>query len=227
MAEYSKAFLENTVSAAAQLPDSAYVTFHGSIDAPLRVLFIGNSITRHGIAPQIGWTHDWGMAASALENDYVHIIAAQLRKQYGEIQYYIAQIANWERTFWQYEMLEEQYKDARLFQADIVIVRIGENANIEAMAEHDFAAAFDYMIQYFTKPGAKVIVTDMFWRAPALDEATRRVAEAHGYQFVSINDLGDDPAMKAIGLFEHAGVAAHPCDKGMAEIARRILACVI
>ena len=35
-----------------------------------RVLFVGNSITLHGPRPQIGWTNNWGMAASARDKDY-------------------------------------------------------------------------------------------------------------------------------------------------------------
>ncbi len=40
----------------------------------VRIVFIGNSIALHGAAPHIGWNHVWGMAASALEKDYVHIV---------------------------------------------------------------------------------------------------------------------------------------------------------
>ena len=39
-----------------------------------RVLFVGNSITLHGPRPQIGWTNNWGMAASARDKDYVHLL---------------------------------------------------------------------------------------------------------------------------------------------------------
>lgn len=38
-------------------------------------MFVGNSITRHEVKTDIGLHNDWGMAASALENGYVHIIA--------------------------------------------------------------------------------------------------------------------------------------------------------
>ena len=47
-----------------------------------RVLFVGNSITLHGPRPQIGWTNNWGMAATARDRDYVHL----LQKKIVEVQ---------------------------------------------------------------------------------------------------------------------------------------------
>ena len=48
-----------------------------------KMLFLGNSITLHGPAPEIGWTGDWGMAASAREKDYVHQLLDRVSKSSG------------------------------------------------------------------------------------------------------------------------------------------------
>lgn len=47
--------------------------------------------------------------------------------------------------------------------------------------------------------------------------------EQNDYTFVSIVDLGYEDENKALGLFEHPGVAIHPGDKGMQRIAERII----
>ena len=52
--------------------------------AASRVLFLGNSITLHGPAPAIGWTGNWGMAASAEHLDYVHLLTADIAAVSGE-----------------------------------------------------------------------------------------------------------------------------------------------
>jgi len=49
------------------------------------------------------------------------------------------------------------------------------------------------------------------------------MAKRAGKPIVELGDLGDDPKMRAVGLFEHAGVAWHPGDEGMKYIGEAIL----
>ena len=49
-----------------------------------------------------------------------------------------------------------------------------------------------------------------------------QIAEENGWDFIYLGDLGERADMRADGLFGHSGVAHHPGDKGMEEIATRI-----
>ena len=66
-------------------------------------------------------------------------------------------------------------------------------------------------------------MTTGFWHHPA-DESIAELAKEHDWPLVPLGDLGEQPEMKAIGLFAHSGVAAHPGDLGMKNIADRIWA---
>ncbi len=215
----------NTVSSRGQLEESRFVRIVRHENSAMRVLFVGNSITRHGPAPQIGWHGDWGMAASAEDKDYVHQVLAALNKRCGEVDYCIAQCAEWERHYWDDEaILNQYYTDACDFAADWVIVRIGSNMPHDKTSEIDCKPHFDRMIRFFaSNPKARVIVTDNFWRYDAVDQAIREITAERGYTFCRIGDLELDERCMALGQFEHGGVARHPSDFGMARIAERIL----
>ena len=214
----------NTVSAVGQIDVNKFVSIFKR-GGTKRVLFFGNSITRHEPNPDLGWYGDWGMAASSIENDFVHVIVRELDKVYGKIDYCIAQGSKWERGYTHTdEVLNEIYSKARDFKADIVIVRIGENITPEEHLKVDCKSAVDEAIRFLaSNENAKVIVTDMFWYA-IYNHVFREIAEERGYVFCHITDLEEDESTMAKGLFEHKGVAAHPGDWGMKCIADRILA---
>lgn len=214
--------LANTVPSSHQV--DKYVDIYENGGAK-RVLFIGNSITKHSPAPAIGWYGNWGMAASCEENDYVHRTVEGLRKKFGEINFCVAQLAEWERRYSEGEnVLKEYYTKARDFTADIIIVRIGENINREENKKNSCKPYFDAMIKFFTvKDNVKIIVTDNFWNIESLNKIFKEVSDENGYSFCHISDLEQDKRTMAKGLFEHEGVAAHPGDYGMECIAKRIL----
>lgn len=218
----------NTVPAAKQLEIDRMVRFFREPDSKLKVLFVGNSITLHGYKPEIGWYGEWGMAASCQENDYVHRVVSALKEKYGPLDYCIAQASKWEMNYFESEqMLEEYYQSARAFEADIVIIRIGENISREAIQKINCKPYYDKMISFFaSNENAKVIVTDNFWKIEALDAVFKEVIGENGYIYCQLGDLETDERTMAIGQFEHEGVARHPSDYGMQCIAERILSCI-
>lgn len=217
-----QAIRANTVPAADQLAASQFVSFD-RVPPGRRVLFVGNSITKHAPKPEIGWIHNWGMAASALDKDYVHLLIRKIRSQDAGAEFCIAQLASWERQYWQGPAILEQYREAAAFDPDVIIMRVAENVPRDRLAEHPFAPCYEELLQFLDPTHrARVIITTSFWPAGGIDEAIREVARRHGYPLVELGEMGLQVEMKAVGLFEHTGVAAHPGDVGMAAIAEAI-----
>ncbi|MDE6373594.1 MAG: hypothetical protein K2L72_03755 [Clostridia bacterium] len=216
----SEDLIKNDVPATGQLKDNDCVSFNLTENADIKIAFLGNSITRHGKAENLGWYGDWGMAASCRENDYVHRVVAKLEQSGKRVSYCVANLSEWERTL-NAGLLEERYSSVRAFNPQIVVVRLGENARVAERLE-EFKPRYGEMVEYFASCGAKVVLTDLFWEYGPFDAFVKQLAENCGYAFVQIHDLGHSDEMKATGKFEHGGVAAHPGDRGMAEIAQRI-----
>lgn len=216
---------QNSVNAKGQLKPSQYVSFEYA-DGKRRVTFVGNSITRHGPKADIGWSGDWGMAASAKDRDYVHLVKKGLEERNDPASICIAQAAVWERGFLEDDkILENEFSDVRLFDADTLVVRIGENMKKDQIAL--CGPYFEKMIRFFvTESTKKIVVTDSFWEHQVRDSIIRDICDRNGYTFCRISDLGNDQSNMAIGQYEHKGVSVHPCDLGMERIADRILALI-
>jgi hypothetical protein len=183
-----------------------------------KVLFIGNSITHHSPAPDLGWYGDWGMAASSEDKDYVHCIIEKLKNSNKQAEFMIKTVADYERTFWEFNL--NNFKEIRDFNADIIIMRISENVNDEEAVKKDFGKYYDELIKYFNASGkAMIVCANGFWNNKNTNEQIKKVAEQNNYIFVDITMLSSNEANMAKKEYAHEGVGLHPSDEGMKNIA--------
>ena len=191
-----------------------------------RVLVYGNSIALHGPKPDIGWTNSWGMAASAREKDFAHLVVAGLEAKLGKkADSRIRNVASLERNFTtNVATVAEIAADAK-WAPDYVVIALGENV---PAIDASNAAAYTKFIADIARPfadaGAKVVLRSPFWMNATKAECTAAAAADTGCVYVDAGPLGFDDENKAIGLFSHSGVANHPGDLGMSRLAELVLA---
>ena len=198
---------------------------------PQKILFVGNSITKHGPKADIDWHGNWGMAATSEDKDYVHVVTKALAAKQGITpMIMVKNVADFERNHVGYD-IAGKYADAAAFKADLVILCIGEN--VAALKTPEARAKYQEQVAALLKtlkanPKAQVIVRSSFWPSEAKDGAMRLACEAVGGTFVDISTLAKDERNYARSErpYKHAGVANHPGDRGMAAIAEAIVKAV-
>lgn len=166
------------------------------------ILALGNSLT---IVPYdvdyIPGYRDWGkggygMAASAPEKDYVHLLAAK----FG-VPFIAMNLAANER------FPEPPLPVFTVGPRTLAIVQLGENG---------IPARYSELLQRLQ--AAKIVCVSNYWNDDYKNSILKPQCLAAGGAWVDISGL-----QTPLGLYDHVGVDNHPGDVQMAEIARRIL----
>lgn len=197
-----------------------------------RILFLGNSITLHGPKPDIGWTGNWGMAASSADKDYVRLVTRAIAQHTGATPVFRARnIADFERNYATYDV-DVQLKELFAFDPDLVVLAIGEN--VPALGSDDARAKFKAGVMSLlrcalAKRRPRVVVRSCFWADAAKDEVLRQACEEANGIFVNAGPLGREAANAARSerAFTHDGVAGHPGDRGMQALADAIVQAIL
>ena len=199
-----------------------------------KIVFLGNSITRHAPSEEIGWTGNWGMAASAEEKDYVHLVVQAVTESAGNgipaPAFKVLNIADFERQYATYAV-EEHLRELIDFKPDLLILAIGENVPdlTTPEAETQFYESVDRLLKAFQRDGnPAIIVRSGFWPSSNKDACLKRAAAGVGATFVDISALAKDEANYARSerQIAHAGVGGHPGDRGMKAIADAIVGAI-
>ncbi|KEO73528.1 SGNH/GDSL hydrolase family protein [Anditalea andensis] len=188
-----------------------------------RVLILGNSITHHLPAPEIGWYGNWGMAASAADRDYVAILSDSLRNNYPEVEVTIKTMVDFETGFWEYDY--DKLAEIDGIDPDILIWRLAENITQTDFNTFDLEGPVARVVSLIeNKPQMRVIMTTSFWGPETVNNELKKIASKNNWELVDLYPLAFASKYRAIGYFENESVAIHPGDLGMLEIANRIFA---
>jgi hypothetical protein len=190
------------------------------------VLILGNSMTKHSPAPVVGWYGNWGMAASAESKDFSHLIGAALKAKITPVNLGEFELNH---TIFDLKTLKEYF----ISKPDLVIVRFGENV----LQPKDFDKSFVKFLNYIQDevPDAKIVIAGTFWQNNSLNKVFSDEAQARNIPYVRLQDLDTPKNKTSIGSYmfsvegsrykvTHQGVADHPGDLGMKNIADLILA---
>lgn len=204
-------FQENIVPASKQNEKNVFL----HPNTGLKIMFVGNSITKHAPKPSIGCTKDCGMAASSIDNDYVHLILDKIKQYDPKVSWCIAQAADLERRFTESDVLDS-YLEAADFEPDIIIMFFGANVdkNYAAAPDGSFGKVYRRARLFLDKSEkAKVFHSEGFYIRPLLD------AE----KWDAVKDLGDTliPLDDIRTRYDAHGQFNHPGDLGMRLIAER------
>jgi alpha-galactosidase len=169
------------------------------------------------------------MAASAEDKDYVHLVVEAVAKSHGKKpQFKVVNVAEFERKYTDFDV-QALLKEQLAFEADTVIVAIGENVPALKTDEEktQFKQSAVRFLTLLKQDGKSAIyVRSSFWANEAKDTALIEACAAVGGVFVDISTLSKNEANYARSerKFDHEGVARHPGDRGMLAIAQAISA---
>lgn len=212
----------NTVPSKKQTDERIF--FEGKRDGKPRIMLVGNSITFHAPKEEIGWSGAWGMAASAKEKDYVHLVMSAVQEKYPDAAFCIVQAAVWERNYRDADNCE-LFGKAAAFNPDIIGCAISGNIPNEQFEKSAYKKNLKKLLDYLSGGNSevKVIVTSSFFGNEVKNAAIREYAEEENAHFVYISDISEKKENLAIGQFWHEGVQIHPGDKGMQCMAERYI----
>jgi hypothetical protein len=212
----------------------------GTLDVS-RILFLGNSITRSSDSPSVGWTGNWGMAASEQAKDYVHVLTNEITQEAGATpEIMISTIIPFERNYadasYNSSNIKTYLASQLAFNPTLIVVAIGENAAVSTAAEKTaYATAYGNLISALKTAGSSPVIfsRSCFWANTAKDTIMKTVTEANGGTYVDISDLckhdenyawGDSGSIYyGVKSGISADVGKHPGDIGMAAIAGELM----
>lgn len=195
----------------------------------LSVLVVGNSITEHAPSESLGWTGNWGMAATDASKDYYSLLQKKVAEKYPDYDVtfsksgaYTFEKSVTTSTTYDYTAVIEACFGTKMKEVnpDIITFQWGDNA--KNCNEESFAYALSQVVDYCRayNPNVTIILSQHFYGSGGDDKclAVADVAKEKGVTFVKLYQANKTENL-AYEAFGETAFSSHPGDKGMEQIA--------
>ena len=207
---------------------NAEIKCDGKKEGEKRILFIGNSITLHGLKEY--WWAERGMASSSSEKDYVHQLVKRVSKNY-DVEYNVLNFSEWEKEIKNRSALLNELNQFQESAYDYIIIQLGENVTNTNTYEDDLKELVSYLKN--RQSTAENIIVGNFWKDDKVENIKIKIAESTGSKYINLSDIQNSNYQSSIGSFvsgydgammpiDNYFVAIHPNDLGMEKIAEKI-----
>ncbi len=208
----------------------------------IRIQFWGCSTAQHGPSSSLAWTGSWGMAASSKDKDYVHRLVARLEEEFypSKVTFDVVATSAYDQEVSADTDPEKDYSNVNSF-VDIMraveqnkpnIIVTGQTENIRDTVQEDcllnaYTQVYDTM--YELVPDAIILAQHCaISHRDYVETLHAKLVDRYknmGKVFINYDaDLPGHPEFYASEWLlldpPQPGVAAHPGDKGMDELAR-------
>lgn len=195
----------------------------------VKILILGNSITSHGVAKDIGWTHKGGMAASSSDKDYVHLLFSEVSKINPDkyILFRYANYASLERSNDNLDISDPKLLELYKFKPKFLIYQLGDNVT-ESNSETFKNNSINILMKF---KDSKTLVVSPFFENKLNLKITKEIIKATKSKFIDIGPISRNEKFRANSdsslnkkEWKVKGIGLHPGNNGMYQISKKLLA---
>jgi hypothetical protein len=155
------------------------------------LLVVGNSLTKNGPAHEIGWTGNWGMAASSADKDFVHLLVKKFEAHtINKIDLSIIDGHPLETNF--FKETDNKPLDAVDGTYEYIVLEIGDGIDFKSPLKGEFQNRYrDLVGQLKRKLGKNGILVCLgkWWPNDVIDDQIRSACEGGKGKFVSLKPI--------------------------------------